>query len=173
MAVITGNAGEIAYLAGAVSSSPRKTPAYVLQGDSLSRGVDSGRIDPASAASVVRALARKHDAVVVLHGEVDYISDGESVAALSNGSARLGELTGTGCALGSVLGAYVGTVGGGGATRDVFAAAVGAVLAVSVAGELAAQTAGPGRGSYRVALLDALGDVVGEDVRSRAKVKLV
>ncbi|WOO79923.1 Hydroxyethylthiazole kinase [Vanrija pseudolonga] len=158
LAVVTGNAGEIAYLAGA--------------DDSLSRGVDSGRIDPATAASVVRSLATQLGAVVVLHGEVDYISDGEAVAALSNGSARLGELTGTGCGLGSVLGAYVGAVGGRD-KRDVFAAAVGAVLAVSVAGELAAEHAGPGRGSYRVALLDALGDVVGDDLRSRARVRLL
>lgn len=54
-------------------------------GQVLSRGVDSvgsGFTDPAK---VVKALAQKRAAVVVLTGVEDYISDGEIVLKASNG----------------------------------------------------------------------------------------
>jgi len=69
--VIKGNAAEI----GALARSS----------EVAARGVDSvgkGFKDPAT---VVRNLARERNAIVVLTGEVDYISDGEVVLKTSNG----------------------------------------------------------------------------------------
>lgn len=68
--------------------------------------------------------------MVVLHGEVDYLSDGETVVEVRNGHARLAEITGTGCSLGSVIGVYVGALADSASSergytlRDVLAAAL-------------------------------------------------
>lgn len=68
--VIKGNAGEIGALAGSTEVA--------------SRGVDSGGgfKDPAA---VVKGLAQKERCIVVMTGEVDWISDGERTVKLSNG----------------------------------------------------------------------------------------
>ena len=43
---------------------------------------------------------------MVLTGPTDYISDGVSVVALNNGNDLLGQITGSGCILGSCIAAY-------------------------------------------------------------------
>ncbi|WVQ84966.1 hydroxyethylthiazole kinase [Cryptococcus sp. DSM 104549] len=113
-AVIKGNAGEIAFLAGKDAS--------------LARGLDSNTADSTSASQLVISLAKRYNTVVILHGPVDYISDGTTVVELSNGSPRLAEITGTGCSLGSVVAAYVGAVVGEGREGrwDVLLASVAA-----------------------------------------------
>lgn len=70
--VIKGNAGEIGHLAGS--------------SEVTTRGVDSGSGGFKDPAGIVRSLAQKERCVVVMTGEVDWISDGETVIKLSNGS---------------------------------------------------------------------------------------
>jgi thiamine-phosphate diphosphorylase / hydroxyethylthiazole kinase len=48
--------------------------------------------------------------VVVLTGPTDYISDGERVAEVSNGHPIQGQITGSGCILGSSIATYCATV---------------------------------------------------------------
>ena len=47
-------------------------------------------------------------AVVVLTGVTDYVSDGEFVARLSNGHPLLGEITGSGCMVGTSVATFCG-----------------------------------------------------------------
>lgn len=44
--------------------------------------------------------------VVVLTGATDYISDGNTVVVLENGHPLLGQITGSGCILGSIIASY-------------------------------------------------------------------
>lgn len=46
---------------------------------------------------------------MVLTGATDYISDGLSVVSLKNGDAMLGQITGSGCVLGSCIAAFCAT----------------------------------------------------------------
>ena len=50
-------------------------------------------------------------AIVVLTGVTDYVSDGTTVVRLSNGHPLLGEITGSGCMVGTAVATFCGGVG--------------------------------------------------------------
>lgn len=93
--LIKGNEGEIREVMG--SSGVKQ------------RGVDSGpdTLTELEKAKVVRDLAQREKNIVLLTGAVDYLSDGQRVIAISNGHEHLGQVTGTGCALGAVCGCFL------------------------------------------------------------------
>ncbi|KAG8904491.1 hypothetical protein FRB99_001667 [Tulasnella sp. 403] len=171
--VIKGNAGEIATLLGT--------------GEVESRGVDSvgaGFSDPATA---VRTLARRERNIIVLTGKDDYISDGSIVVKLSNGHELLGQITGSGCMVGTAIATFCGAASidaahapnthafaGRLVCGDMLAAAVAAVLAVTVAGELAAKNekvVGPA--SFLAQLIDELYNLTPEKLIQMANVEVL
>ncbi|KAG8683704.1 hypothetical protein FRC08_014126, partial [Ceratobasidium sp. 394] len=90
--IIKGNAGEI----GAILGSS----------EVAARGVDSvgpGFSDPAN---IVRTLAKRERCIVVMTGKTDYVSDGYTAVALSNGHPLLGDVTGSGCIVGTAIAAF-------------------------------------------------------------------
>ena len=147
--VIKGNAGEIGVLSG-------------LGGDV--KGVDShGSSDVASA---VETLARATGSIVVATGETDYVSDGSVTYRLENGTDMLGNVSGTGCMVSSVVGCYIGACG-----RSIEAVA-SAVTAFNIAAEVAVTRCG-GPGTFRPALLDAMFNLDGETLDDRARCERV
>lgn len=91
--VIRANAAEILALAGE-------------KGDM--RGVDS--LDSVnSALPAARKLAKQHGSVVAISGEQDAIYAHGCLARVSGGSEIMQKVVGTGCALGALVAAYVGT----------------------------------------------------------------
>jgi thiamine-phosphate diphosphorylase / hydroxyethylthiazole kinase len=83
-------------------------------------------------------------------GSTDYLSDGERTVAIGNGSHWLGKITGSGCALGSVIAGYVAVH-----RQDKFLAALAGILHYEIAAERAQeQCRGPG--SFIPAFLDEL-----------------
>ncbi len=133
IAVLKGNAGEIGTIAG---------------NEARVRGVDSAGLagDPAD---VCRRLASRLGCVVAMSGPVDIVSDGNRVALVENGCPMMGAVSGTGCMVASLTGAFAAVA------DDPFAAAVAALAAFGVSGERAAQEA-HGPGSFRPGLFDAL-----------------
>ncbi|CAK7274126.1 thiamine biosynthetic bifunctional enzyme [Sporothrix epigloea] len=109
--VIKGNEGEIqtVYLSGLCDEDRARETAEAgpLQ---QQRGVDGGNaLDAAARRRLVSRLAAREKCVVVLTGAIDYVSDsrGVRVAEVADGHPILGEVTGTGCCLGTVLSATV------------------------------------------------------------------
>ncbi|MBC8570852.1 hydroxyethylthiazole kinase [Zongyangia hominis] len=140
---VRGNISEISFLAGHPAGFG---------------GVDAGEKDAAADLAGRRRLAasfaRTIRAVVVITGETDVVSDGEKIFCIRNGHAMMSRVTGTGCILSALIGAFL-TVD---AVRPVEAVAA-AVGAFGVCGERAyekAAQAGRGTGSYHLALLDEL-----------------
>jgi hydroxyethylthiazole kinase len=134
VAVVRGNAAEIATLAGREAEI---------------RGVESiGASD--SAAELARVAAGELGTVVAVTGAVDQVSDGEQTVAVANGDPLLATITGSGCMATAITGCFV-------AVRPdaPLAAAAEALVAFGVAGEDAAHEA-RGPGSFHVALYDAL-----------------
>ncbi|ROV87370.1 hypothetical protein VSDG_09873 [Cytospora chrysosperma] len=58
-------------------------------------------------ARMVRALAAREEAVVVMTGKTDLVSDGARTVAIDNGHEYLGAITGTGCTLGTTISAMI------------------------------------------------------------------
>ncbi|PID63263.1 MAG: hydroxyethylthiazole kinase [Gammaproteobacteria bacterium] len=131
-AIVRGNASEIITLAGQAGTG---------------KGVDSG--DPVEAAEeAARVLARENDLVVAVTGPVDFVTDGKAEARVRGGSEIMPLVTGLGCALTALMGAYV-------AVGPAFDAALGATAHFKCAGTAAAAKA-QGPGSFQVHFLDAL-----------------
>lgn len=173
--VLKGNAGELAAIANS--------------SEVQAKGVDSVGQGFADPASFVRNLARQHRCIVVLTGVTDWVSDGHAVARLSNGHALLGEITGSGCMVGTAVATFcagasmaANAARGAGAPADdgmlvrgdMFVAAIGGVLAVTIASEIAAVREDvKGSGTFLPALIDELGRLSAEDFVKRAKIELV
>ncbi|KAF8472046.1 Hydroxyethylthiazole kinase family-domain-containing protein [Kalaharituber pfeilii] len=151
--VVKGNRGEILTIAGE---------------DVVMRGVDSGswgeRIGLKELAKVVRDLARREENVVLMTGQTDIISNGIHTFLLQNGHPIQSKVTGIGCALSSVIAATLSvarrTTPGVKLSSDAkLSAIIAAVTMYNVAAERAAKRA-KGPGSWRVAFLDMLEEVV-------------
>lgn len=107
--------------------------------------------------------ARATGAVVALTGAIDRIADGERVFRVANGHPMMTRTTAMGCA-GTALVAAFSAI-----EPDRARAAACALLAIGVAGEIAAETA-PGIGTYPLHVLDALDalDAASLEERGRA-----
>ena len=139
--IIRANASEIIALAGESSQS---------------KGVDA--LDSSTAAlDAAHALVNSYDCSVVISGETDYVvsksteskqqaAAGNTVIALNNGAEMMPLVTGMGCSLTAIVGAFAAI----GDTTGLAAVAV-----MGVAGEIAAEQA-KGPGSLQMQLLDAL-----------------
>jgi hydroxyethylthiazole kinase len=149
VAVLRGNAGEIATLVGVEAEV---------------RGVESmaAARDPAQ---VARLAGRTLDVVAVVTGPVDHVSDGERLLAVANGDALLGTVSGTGCMSTAVTGSFAAVK-----PDDLPAAAAEALAAFGVAGEDAARDA-RGPGTFHVALYDALYNLDPASLEARARVE--
>ena len=147
VAVLRGNAGEVATLVGVEAEV---------------RGVESMDVG-GEAAEIARAAAKSLGLVASVTGPVDHVSDGGRVLAVANGHELLGAVSGTGCMASAITGCYLA------AKKDEpLAAAAEALAAFGVAGEEAARDA-KGPGSFHVNLYDALAglDPATLDERSR------
>lgn len=121
--IIRGNASEIMAL---TNSGVR------------SRGVDSTEA-PNDALKAAKVLARLSNSVVTVSGPTDYITDGERVETVANGSPMMTRVTAMGCTASSMTGVFASV------NKNVFEAAVHAMAVMGVAGEIAAEkSAGPG-----------------------------
>ena len=146
VAVLRGNAGEVATLVG--------VEAEVRGVESIAAGED--------AAAIAHAAASALGVVASVTGPVDHVSDGERGATIANGHPLLAAVTGTGCMSSALTGCFL-------AVAEPFDAAVGALVAFGVAGEDAARDA-KGPGSFHVALYDALAALDPESLDERARV---
>ena len=143
VSIVRGNMSEIKALAG---------------GASTTRGVDVCPDDAvtdanlAESAAFAREFAAQAGAVVAITGAIDLVADSDRAFALRNGSPWQGRITGAGCMLSCLSGAFAV------ANDDALAAALGAVGAMGVAGSLAQERLQPGEGNatYRTRLIDAL-----------------
>lgn len=148
VAVLRGNAGEVATLVGV---------------DAEVRGVESIAAggDPADLA---RQAGRRLGLVASVTGVVDHVSDGETAIRIENGHPLMAAITGTGCMSSALTGCFLAV------NRDAPLAAAGeALVAFGVAGEDAARGA-KGPGSFHVALYDALAALDPGTLDGRARI---
>ena len=122
---------------------------YALYHDAYrSSGVDADVAINAEAISHVAAeLARKYHTTILASGKTDIITDGTRIVQVKNGTSQLSAVTGTGCLLGALCGAYL-------AVCADMNAAVTACAVLGICGQLAETP--KGSGSFMVNLMDVL-----------------
>ena len=144
-AVIRGNASEILALA------------EDREGGS---GVDVAAADTVTesglprAAELAQTLSRRTGAVVVLSGAVDVVADERQALFLRNGSPTMARITGSGCMLSALTGAFCGAC-----PDKPFEAAATAAASIALAGERAEELRlqkGTGNATFRIDLIDSV-----------------
>ncbi|EFQ99187.1 hydroxyethylthiazole kinase [Nannizzia gypsea CBS 118893] len=128
-------------------------------------GVDSGpsTLDIKEKAMLVRDLALRERCIVLLTGPTDYLSDGARTLAIHNGHPLLGQVTGTGCAIGTVTSAFLAVE-----KQDKLLAVLSALLMFEIAAERAVSNGVKGPGSFVPALLDELYSLRTQATESKA-----
>ncbi|WP_044642823.1 hydroxyethylthiazole kinase [Risungbinella massiliensis] len=135
VSLIRGNAAEIANMAG-------------YQWDI--KGVDAGD-HQGNVVELAKSVARKWGTVVVITGKEDIVSNGSTTYVIRNGHVHLTKVTGTGCLLTSVIGAFSAV------DTDLVKASVSALTVYGIAAEIAAEkTVGQGAGSFQIEFLNQL-----------------
>ncbi len=148
LAVIRGNRSEIGMLSGRKSQLA---------------GVDA--VDgPEDLAAACRFLAEKTGAIVVATGPVDLIASVKKQVQVENGCPMMSQVTGMGCMLTAVIGAFCAI------EQDPMVASVSAVAFFGVAGEMAAQQS-RGPGAFKQAFFDALFSITPDRMREGMVIK--
>ena len=150
--VIRGNASEIRYLAGQQTTGS---------------GVDVSELDEiteenlSSAVTMVGELAKKLGADIAISGRIDVVSNGKNTCVLRNGCATMARITGSGCMLTALIGAFCGANG------DAFLAACAAMTAMGISGEIAEEKRlrnHTGNATFRNDLIDAVFNLTEEQL---------
>lgn len=144
VAVIRGNMSEIKAVAGASAAT---------------RGVDVNPDDVvtdenlAASAAFAKELAKKTGAIIAITGAIDIVANDERAFAIRNGNAIMGKITGAGCMLSCLVGAY--SVAN---KENMLEGIVAAIAGEGLCGQIAAErmTEADGNGSFRTYLLDAM-----------------
>lgn len=143
-AVVRGNISEILALAGCSGESRGvdANPAALVRDDRM-----------AESAEWIAQLARRWECVVAVSGPIDIISDGRQTCAVGGGDPMMSRITGCGCMLSALCGAFLAE------EADPWNAVSACFAMMSLCGSHAARSvraSGGGTASFRISLLDAL-----------------
>lgn len=164
--IIRGNLSEIKAIA---------TFYGILEECTTAKGVDVADSDIINKetlqtnAQIVKNIAEKLDTTIAVSGPIDIISDGKETYAIENGHPMMANITGTGCMLGCIMGAYVAVTNG-------LQAAVTATTTMAIAGELSAQKTqetNTGTGSFGIYLIDELSKINKETFTKYANIQKI
>lgn len=150
VSVIRGNAAEIANVVGEKWEI---------------KGVDAGETK-GNIVDLAITAAQKLNCVVVITGKEDCVTDGKTTYRVANGHPIMTKVTGMGCLLTSVIGAFAGV------EKDLITASVAALSTYGIAAEkAAAKTVEQGPGSFQIEFLNQLSLVSSEDLNLYAAYK--
>lgn len=121
--------------------------------DSNPIGIDAGKIDELSQANLkesidmAKNLSKKNQAIVLISGCQDILTDSKTTYLVKNGSQHLANITGTGCMLTALVAAFI-------SCGDYLDSSLMALLTMTISGELA--NAQLGYGSFFIDLIDKI-----------------
>ncbi|WP_105956987.1 hydroxyethylthiazole kinase [Apilactobacillus quenuiae] len=147
--VLRGNAGEIAFIAG-------------VEWDA--KGIDAGN-GKGSLQSIAEKAARKLNAIVVLSGPSDIVTDGETTYEIDNGNHFFALNVGCGDMLDGIIGAFMGI-------ESSISSVVMATKLFSIVGEIAAAKINEPY-MFLGSFFDNLYKVSDQEVAKKEKVKLM
>lgn len=118
---------------------------------------------------IAKKLSKQTGAIVVLTGEIDIITNGETTYCVHNGHPYMGKITGTGCMLSGLLG-----VSTAGKCENILINVVQTVSFIGVCGELAYQQIkkeNAGTGSFKVMFMDYLSTLTKEQFEEKSRIE--
>ena len=158
---IRGNASEIRALAGQ---------------ESLGSGVDVAAWDTiipenlAQSVELIGGLAKRTGAVIAVSGTMDVVSNGTQTILLHNGCSTMARITGSGCMLTTLIGAFCAA-----APEHPFEAACAAMAVMGICGELAEEKRiqnKTGNATFRTDLIDAVFNLTEQELKERIRYEI-
>lgn len=148
----------------------------IATGSGSTKGVDADQLDAVTEDTLdeviakVKELSKRTGAVISVSGAVDIVSDDKKAYIIHNGHPMMARITGTGCMLTALIGAFCG------ANPDcILDATAAAVCAMGVCGELAykktVQTDG-GTLSFRTYLIDYMSNLTTDVLSGGIKLEI-
>jgi hydroxyethylthiazole kinase len=150
ISVLRGNASEILSL----TSDSTKT-----------RGVDSSLAVSDELAETSKNIALEMDCIIAISGESDIITDGNKIFRVSNGHPIMTRVTGIGCGLTAVTGAFCAA-----AKDDLLKATAAAFACYGICGDLAVKASNQ-PGSYFISFLDTLYSLKDKNINTLLKIQ--
>jgi hydroxyethylthiazole kinase len=147
--IVRGNASEIAALCG-IAGKTKGVDASLFAADVIDEATD---------------FSKKVKAVVVVSGPVDYVIAQDTMIECQNGVPMLGKITGSGCAVTSIIGAFAAV------EEDKTLAALFGLGLFGFAGERASKNSN-GPGSFASLLIDELYKVTPLEFSKNLKFKI-
>ena len=162
--VIRGNMSEIKAIAKLIKPE-------ILESNSSSsgKGVDVAESDIITKDNlkvnglIVKKLAEELNTIIITSGPIDIISDGDKLYAVENGDDIMPLITGSGCMLSAIIGAYIGA-------NEPLVGGIIASLHMTIAGENAAKYVREnnlGTGTFRQRLIDNLYLITEDEIAKR------
>ena len=134
-----------------------------LLGSGKTRGVDATGYDKNMAQEIAIKAAEKFNTTVAVTGKIDFVSNGNRIFMVENGTPLLGRVTGTGCMVSSIMGAFLGI-------SSPLEAAVSTLVIFGIAAEKASEES-PYPGSFHIKLYDWLYRIDERLVENRKRVR--
>ncbi|EJD03055.1 HK-domain-containing protein [Fomitiporia mediterranea MF3/22] len=174
--------------ASVIKGNPAEIGALAQSDEVKSRGVDSVGSGFENPVPMLCELARKERCVIAMTGKADWVSDGNITISSSNGHELLANITGSGCIVGTSVATFCAAANNSSKSDsndadhnnihrlvrgDMLLGAVGGILAITVASELAAaRNDVHGTGTFLPALIDELYHLTPEKLLERARVEV-
>ena len=158
---IRGNASEIRALAGQRS---RGSGVDVCTSDAMTEE------NLAQSVALVGQLAQDLHSVIAVSGKLDIVSDGTKTAVLRNGCATMARITGSGCMLTTLIGAFCAAV-----PEHSFEATCAAMAAMGICGEIAEEKRlrnKTGNATFRTDLIDAVFNLTEQELKERIRYEI-
>ena len=168
-------AGATAYRSQAVETILRQASISVIRGnasevlslavaDVTTKGVDSSLAMTDALVDAARQIARQYGCIVAISGEKDLVTDGDRAVRVANGTPLMTRVTGLGCGLSAVTGAFCAVADG-----DLLEAATAAFGYYGLCGELAL-TISDRPASFFTAFVDTFYTAGTDEIRKYLKI---
>ncbi len=169
-------AGATRFRTGAVNRIMDECRVSVLRGnaseifslgtsDIRTRGVDSSLAMTDDFVSAAREMAREKGCIIAISGEEDCITDGSRVFRVKNGQPIMTRVTGIGCGLSAITGAFCAVAG-----ENLLEATAAAFGFYGLCGDMAiGESEKPG--SFQVAFIDSLYAAEAADIEAGLRVR--
>lgn len=122
------------------------------------------------AVALAKELSERIGAIIAVTGAIDIIANNQKAYLVNNGHAMMGQITGTGCMLSALIGAFCAAN-----TEQQLEATVAAIGMMGLAGELAytetIAKAG-GTASFRMHLIDFISKIDGQMLKEGMKIEV-
>lgn len=141
------------------------------------QGVDANEVDTITedtlkdGVSLAKQMAKKFGSIIAITGAIDIVASEEKAYVIRNGHEKMRQITGTGCMLTSLIGAYASAN-----PEQMLDSVATAVVLMGISGEKAWEACakdGLGTGSMKTRLIDFISTLTPEDCMTGFKGELL